>query len=244
MPGAVPAAPDLPAIPAAPTTIVLPTAPAAIDPLTAIPTPGADPMTAKQTTLAALLGGALAVLPSHPVAALPMPPRPLMALAVPTVPVAADPVKGTVDERLDKIEAQLRTITELLKGKKDSQGFPLSSDPGLVKDVKKLTDDLAQLKADIESGKKSTSLRPVAPAPAPAKNTFTTGKGIVRIQNEYPVEITIAINSVTYRVAPNTEQNVYVPVGDFTYQLLNSGANPTPVKGPIGIQEVVKLRIK
>ena len=117
------------------------------------------------------------------------------------MPVAADPVKGTVDERLDKIEAQLRTITELLKGKKDSQGFPLSSDPGLVKDVKKLTDDLAQLKADIESGKKSTSLRPVAPAPAPAKNTFTTGKGIVRIQNEYPVEITIAINSVTYRVA-------------------------------------------
>src|SRR6185312_10160780 len=244
MPGAAPAAPDLPAIPAAPTTIVLPTAPASIDPLTTIPTPGADPMTAKQTTMAALLGGALAVLPTHPAAALPMPPRPLTALAVPTVPVAADPVKGSVEERLTSIEKQLALITELLQGRKDSQGFYIPSDPGLLKSVKDLGDDVKRLKPAIEGGKKSTSLRPVAPAPAPAKNTFTAGKGIVRIQNGYPVEITIAINSVTYRVAPNTQQDVFVPVGDFTYQLLNSGANPTPVKGPIGEQELVKLRIK
>jgi hypothetical protein len=66
----------------------------------------------------------------------------------------------------------------------------------------------------------------------------------VKIINEYPVEIAMVINgaSPSYRVAPGTTLDVEVPAGDFTYQLLQSGAPAT--KSTIKDKETVKLRIK
>jgi hypothetical protein len=52
------------------------------------------------------------------------------------------------------------------------------------------------------------------------------------------------VNSTSFTVAPGTKLDIPVPVGEFTYQLLNAGANLTPTRSPVKEKEVVTLRIK
>lgn len=189
-------------------------------------------MILKQLSLAGVIGGALAFLPT-PAAALPLPPKPFNL----TTPVAADPVPKTVDEKIADLDKKVTDLIELVKGKRDAQGFPIPTDPGVVSEVKKLKNEIDDLKKQIEKMKESTSLKPTIPDPM-------AGKGTVRIENDYPVEITLVVNSSSYRVPANTKLDVTVPAGDFTYQLLNSGSNLAPVKSPIKEKEVVRLRIK
>ncbi|MDB5308771.1 MAG: hypothetical protein JWO38_2973 [Gemmataceae bacterium] len=199
-------------------------------PDTTATTPGDIPMNLKQSAIAAAIGGALAFAPATPAVAFPIP-------AKPTSPVAADPPKEkTVEERLKDIDTKLSRLTELMDGKKDRDGFPLPSDPGLLAEVRRLKDDVASLDKQLKEMKSSTSLRPAADP--------MTGKGTVRVVNDYPVEIRIAVNNTTYTVAPNTKLDIPVPVGEFSYQLLNAGANLTPTRSPIKEKEVVTLRIK
>ena len=190
-------------------------------------------MNLKHTAVAAVIGGALALMPATPAAAFPVPARPF----APAVPVAADPPKKTPEERLDDIEKKLTDLIELVKGKKDSQGFAIQSDPGVVAEVKRLKDEVAALKTQLEAMKGSTSLRPPVPDPM-------AGKGIVRVVNDYAVEITIVVNNNSYRVPPSTKLDITVPMGEFTYQLLNAGANLAATRSPIKEKEVVTLRIK
>ena len=201
-------------------------------------------MNLKQSAMASVIGGALAILSSSPASALPTP----IAIALPTLPVAADPAVKTTEEKLADAQKEIRRLAELLDGRKDTDGRPSPVDVGAVEEIKRLKDKLfvqgetiAALKTQIEEMKKSTSLKP-APAPAPA--AALTGKGTVRVINDYAVEIALVVNNSSYRVAPNMTVDIPVPVGDFTYQLLNSGSSLTPVKSPIAEKEVVKLRIK
>lgn len=224
---AVPAPPEVPMIPAAPTSVERP-----MPNTTSIPTPGVDPMMLKQLSLAGVIGGALAFLPA-PAAALPVPPKTLNL----TVPVVADPAPKTVDEKLADLDKKVTDLIEIVKGKRDAQGFPIPTDPGLASEVKKLKNEIDDLRKQLDDMKKSTSLKPAVP-------DAMAGKGTVRIENDYPVEISIVVNSNSYRVAANTKLDVTVPAGEFSYQLLNSGTNLAPVKSPIKEKEVVRLRIK
>ena len=193
-----------------------------------IPTPGVNPMTLKQLSMAAALGSALALAPSSPV-------------------FAADPAK-TSDEKLADANKEIKRLAELLDGRKDTDGTPSPVDVGAVKQIAKLKDDVFALKQQVAALenqllalKNSTSLKPAAAQPADPM----AGKGVVRIENDYPVEITIAINNaITYRVPANTKLDVTVAIGDFSYQLLNAGTNLAPVKSTIKEKEVVRLRIK
>ena len=211
-------------LPGVPTAIEGPLPPKPI--FNTIPTPGADPMLFKQASLAAAIGTALALAPATPV-------------------LAADPPE-TVDKKLAETQKDIKRLIELLEGRKDADGTPSPVDVGAVKDIKKLKDDVfalknrvAELETELDKLKKSTtSLKP------PAQPDPMTGKGVVRIENEYPVEITIVVNSMSYRVPANTKLDVTVAVGDFSYQLLNSGANLAPTKSPIKEKEIVRLRIK
>jgi hypothetical protein len=187
-----------------------------------------------------------------PIAAMPLPPKPITPLitapAVPAVPVradAADDVKSLKTD-LENTNRQLKRLTELLEGIKDQPSVP-----GALKKVSDLRDDyykleqrVAAIEKQLNDMKNSTSLKPpVGPAPG-AVTPGLTGRGTVRIINDYPIEVTILVNEKTYRVAPNTALDVPVSVGDFTYQLISSGTFLAPVKGPIGEKEVVRLRIK
>jgi hypothetical protein len=167
------------------------------------------------------------------------------------IPTAAIAAQGGKDEKTDiadlkkqvedankkltAIQADLKTIAEVLNGRKDEKGVTLTSDPGLVAQMKQLSDKLYELENELTK-LKSTSLRPPSVAAAP------TGKGTVRIVNEYPVRVSIVVNGTSYRVEPTKSLDVEVAAGEFTYQLLESGAAST--KSTIKEKETVTLRIK
>ncbi len=241
-----------PMFPAAPTAIERPLT-AKPQPLTAIPTPGVDPMNVNKTAMATVIGGALAMMTSTPAAALPLPYAPAIAVpAIPTSPVAADAASDLATFKADLVETnrkladankEIKRLAELLDGRKDAEGRPSPVDIGAVQDLVRLKDKIftqnekiTGLEKTIDDLKKSTTaLKPTAMA---------TGKGIVRVMNDYPVEITIVVNANSYRVAPNTTLDIPVPVGDFTYQLLSATTTLAPVKSPVAEKEVVKLRIR
>jgi hypothetical protein len=191
-----------------------------------VTTPGDNTMTSplKQTALAAVIGGALALTPAT------TPGLPL------TVGNLAAQEKKTPEQRLDDLERKMNRLIELLDGRRDKDGFPIPSDRGLLAEVKDLKDEVEKLKTQLNQLKNSTSLRPGTAADAMA------GKGTVRVVNEYPVEISIVVNQNSYRVAPNTKLDVTVPAGEFTYQLLQSGAPAT--RSTIKEKETVTLRIR
>ena len=137
------------------------------------------------------------------------------------------------------IQRDLKQLTELLNGRKDEKGFPIPTDPGLVTQMKSLTDKLNDLNKELDKLKTQTTLRPPNPPITPDPKA---GKGTVRIVNEYPVLISIVINGTSYRVEPTKSLDVDIPAGDFTYQLLQSGAATT--KSVIKEKETVTLRIK
>ncbi len=149
-------------------------------------------------------------------------------------------LKKQVDDanrKLTDIQSDIKQLTELLNGKKDEKGFPLPSDPGLVAEMKKLTDKLSELETELNKMKTQTALRPPTATPDPK-----AGKGTVRVVNEYPVRISIVVNGTSYRVEPTKSLDIEVPAGEFTYQLLESGAAST--KSVIKEKETVTLRIK
>lgn len=217
-------------------------------PNTAVPTPGDSTMVKFHHAAAvAVLGGALLTPPSQVGAAPPLP------IPVPA-PVRADDktdvaeLKRQLEEsnrKLGVITEQLRVLTELLNGRKDEKGFPLPSDPGIVAEMKALKDKLAAVEKELNAFKTQTALRPPAPTgtiPGAAVDPRIAPKGIVQVINEYPIQISMVVNGTSYRVAPSKSLDIEVPAGEFTYQLLESGAAPT--RSVIKDRETVKLRIK
>ena len=203
----------------------------------------------------AVIGGALLAPtnPTHAVApTIPITPIVPMLPTMPTVPVAADDksdaaaLKTALEEsnkKLATITEQLKVLTEVLNGKKDSDGIPLPL-PGLVAQVRDLKDKLASFEQELAKLKTQTVLRPTNPVPNPMQPIADNkaGKGIVRLVNEYPVRISIVVNGISHRIEPTRSLDVDVPVGEFSYQLLESGAAAT--KSVIKEKETVTLRIK
>jgi hypothetical protein len=193
--------------------------------------------------LAVIAGAMLTAEQAKSAALVPFPPY-----VPPTVPVRADDkvetekLKKELEEANKKIatlEKQVAKLTELLTGKKDELGIPLPSDPGAVAEIKRLNDQLKAMEKELNALKAQTSsLKPSVTPPAPEVKP----KGIVKVVNEYPVEISMVINEKSHRIAPNTKIEVEVPAGEFSYQLLQSGAAAT--RSVIKDKETVTLRIK
>lgn len=219
---------------------VFPVKPVAPD--TRATTPRDDTMLNLTTTAAfAVLGSAmLAVEKANPPT---LPPKAVtpMTTAVPLKADDADVTKLKTDlaaanRKIEDLEKQVKRLNELLTGKKDELGVLVDPKaPGAVDDVKALKDKIAAMQREIDSLKTQTALKPaVVPEVKP--------KGTVRVVNEYPVEISMVINDKSYRIAPGAKLDVDVSAGDFSYQLLQSGAAAT--KSVIKDKETVTLRIK
>jgi TolA-binding protein len=197
-----------------------------------------------RSVAAAVIGGMM-LAPAKPAAA--ASPTPVFPVpSTPVVPIQADDktevteLKKQVEDsnrKLAAIQKQLEQLTEVLTGKKDETGTPLTSDRdrGLVAQMRDLKDRLAQIEKDLAAYKTQTALKPTVETPKATKGT-------VRIVNEYPVQISIVVNGTSYRIAPSKTQDVDVPAGEFSYQLLESGGAVT--KSTIKDKETVTLRIK
>ncbi|AWM38617.1 hypothetical protein [Gemmata obscuriglobus] len=213
-------------------------APGATDPGASTPR-DATMLNLKHAAAAAILGGA--ILGAEPVRAAP-------AALVPAAQTPAADDKVSVEQlktdlkaasdRIKKLEEQVEKLEALVLGKKDPDGKRLTNslDRGAVADVVDLKDKINKLEKELSSLKTQTALKPAVETPE------VKPKGIVRVVNEYPVEITMLINDRTHRVAPSTKVDVEVPAGDFSYQLLQSGAAVT--RSVIKDKETVTLRIK
>jgi hypothetical protein len=191
------------------------------------PTPGDNTMTGlNKTVLAAVVGGALALTPTRAAA---QPPQP-----------TNEELKKQLEAanlKLDELKRDVKRLSEALEGRRDEKGYPLPSDPGLVAELKRLRDRVDDVERAMRS---STSLRPntVGPVVTPA----LTGRGTVRVVNEYATPVSIVVNSSNYRVEPNRTLDVDVPTGEFTYHLLAAGVAPT--RSVIKDKEVVTLRVR
>ena len=262
LPGAQPLPTPMPVLPPAPGAVVdrpkpkQPPFPATAKDVFPLPTPDVPPLTPiaptprdpamfkfKQAAALAILGGAMLTAEQAKLAAAqPAPPK--TKPDVPAIPVKADTVdtaklKTDLEEANRKIAALEKKVTqlnELLTGKKDETGVVIPTDPGAVEQIKQLTDKLAALEKELKAVKTQTSLKPAVTVPE------VKSMGVVKVINEYPVEISMVINNKSYRVAPNSVVDIKVPVGEFSYQLLQSGAPTT--KSVIGNNETVRLRIK
>ncbi|MBP3955219.1 hypothetical protein J8F10_07985 [Gemmata sp. G18] len=203
------------------------------------PTPRESAMlNLKQTAALAVLSGAM-LTAEQARSAVPLPP------IVPAVPVKAAEKTETeklrddlteANKKITALETSVKGLTELLKGKKDTDGTTiLPSDPGAVEEIKRLKNRIAELDNELKSLKTQTALKPaIVPEAKP--------RGIVKVVNEYPVEISMVINEKSHRILPNTKIDVEVPAGEFSYQLLQSGAAVT--RSVIKDKETVTLRIK
>lgn len=180
----------------------------------------------KQAATAAVIGGALAGAPLTPANAFPA-----------GLQGKTDPTHAELKRSIDALQTTVNRLVDHVEGKKDEGGFKLATDPGLVAEVKKLKDEIAALKTQLTTLQSSSLRPPSATTPDPM-----AGKGTVSVVNQYPVEISIVVNEKSYRVAPNAKQDITVTAGDFSYQLLQNGAQP--VKSTIKEKEVVTLRIK
>lgn len=195
------------------------------------------------TAAVAVLGGAMLAFEKANVPPSAVP-RPAIG-AAPAVPLKADEKTDAeklrtdlvaANKKIEDLEKQVKRLTELLSGKRDELGILVDPNaPGAAEEVKRLKDRVAALEKELTTLKTQTALKPaVVPEAKP--------KGTVKIVNEYPVEISMVINDKSYRVAPNTKLDVEIPAGDFTYQLLQSGAAAT--RSAIKEKETVTLRIK
>jgi hypothetical protein len=214
--------PDAPIAPTVKDVFAIPGR-AGTQPITQLTTPGGNRMDlSTQTVFAAVTGVALAFGPT---------PGPLAA-----APQDAAQLKKDLEETQKKLadaEKEIKRLAALVEGKRNSDGTPSVTDPGALEEIKRLKARVETLEAQVSAMKTSTSLRPP---------TAVTGKGTVRVVNDYPIEVSIVINERSYRVAPGTTLNVDIPAGEFTYQLLQTGATAT--RSTIKDKEVVTLRVK
>ncbi|MCE9563975.1 MAG: hypothetical protein K8U57_18185 [Planctomycetes bacterium] len=219
---------------------------------THVPTPGDNTMIPVSRAAAVAVLGGMLLAPTTPAQAVtPSVPFPTTAIK-PVVPIQADDksevteLKKQLEEsnrKLAMIQEQLKGITEALSGKKDDKGFTLESDRGIVAELKEFKNRLAQIEKDLANYKTQTSLRPANPVtPVNPIVDPKAGKGTIRVVNEYPVQISIVVNGMSYRIAPSKTLDVDVSAGEFSYQLLESGAALT--KSVIKEKETVTLRIK
>ena len=207
-------------------------------------TPGDPTVRILNESIAAAVIGGMLLAPATPAPAaqfsVPLPTKIDQATDIADLKKQAD----EANKKLADIQMDLKQLTELLNGRKDKDGFPIETSPGLLAELKKLTDRLARVEEDLGKMKGQTSLRPgTSPGTAPSGALDPrAGKGTVRVVNEYPVQISIVVNGTSYRVAPTRSLDVDVPAGEFSYQLLESGAAST--KSVIKEKETVTLRIK
>jgi|YNPMSStandDraft_1061717.scaffolds.fasta_scaffold14848_3 uncharacterized protein YukE len=153
-------------------------------------------------------------------------------------------LKKQLDEtnaRLAQMQQQIQQLSELLQGRSGNADRPATV--GLLEEMRALRHKLAEVEAELNKLRSQYSaLSPARPTtPSSTSTTPFSGKGLIRLVNDFPTEVTMVLNGITYRIPPRQTVDISVPAGEFSYQLLDAGG--TLVRKPIREQEMVVLRI-
>jgi hypothetical protein len=233
----------------APSFSAIPTTPAVLGDATVPPLP------LRQLAIAATAGLALTAAPETSMRARAADPA---LAAAPVNTAAMDELRKQVAD----LKAELKTVQDgqkasdtLLYGRTDSSN-PNDGMIRILKSIETKLSDLTlrmdQMEAKVSAlGKTTVGSSPVAgiptpmsppPVSSPSNPPMSSSRSVVRIVNEYPVEVSLLINAKSYRVPPNDVRNIDVTAGSYTYELLQSGAQP--VTSTIRDGETVTLRIR
>jgi hypothetical protein len=154
-----------------------------------------------------------------------------------------DTVLGKVNKETGKTEPGL--ITKLT----DFETRLKAIETNLAKiDVKRLEETLAKIDlklADLAKATTSTAMKPDVkekPEETGAPKQMPSPKSSIRIINEYPVPISMIINGTSHRIEPSQTKVVEITAGNYTYELLHAGSQPT--SATIKESDSVTLRIK
>jgi predicted RNase H-like nuclease (RuvC/YqgF family) len=141
-------------------------------------------------------------------------------LAAPAVGQTPEELKRTV-EKLEKVVKDLQDAKDGLKNENVREKVATidSKLDQLDQDIQTIKKDLRDLKRKVDSGS-STSLRP------DYDSTTVRGQGRVRLINDFPEEMSVRVNGLSYRLSPGQEKLVAVPPGEFTYQVLQIHRDP------------------
>ena len=198
--------------------------------VTASLSPGDAPMllSFRQVTGVAVLGTALLAVPGFA-----------------DEPKPTDTVKhedlAPIKRQVEDLRRDVKELREALEGKSDKG----SVTDGLLKTVRNLEATLNRLDQRLTGFETKLSDATRTAGSSPLAGGMTPGivtRSTVKIVNEYPVEISMLVNGVPYRVAPNSTREVSVTSGTFKYQLLTSGGGE--VSSPIKDAETVTLRVR
>lgn len=219
---AAPGGPVVPVVPATPT-----------------PAPGDTPMPVlptRQLVLSAMIGAALAAAPASPVAAQDKDER------------KTQPDLAAIQTTLEEIKKDVKSLQEFRKNTEDSvygkENSTALADQGLIRrlseiesQISKINETLRKIEASLRDPSRTTTsaFGPMLPGAA-------VGRGLVRIVNDYPTEMSMIVNGRSHRVPPGQSVTVDVPPGSFTYELLHAGSNPTTTTVKEG--ETMTLRIR
>jgi hypothetical protein len=209
-------------------------------------------ITSSSLTRAAVLGAWLLALPSTSAANdRPLPSRLTATSQTPgndnTQPAEKSELaalKKQLDEtntKLAQVQQQIQQLTELLQGRSGNAERPATT--GLLDDIRSLRNKLAEVEAELNKLRSQYSAFSPARPTAPSSTSLSpfAGKGLIRLVNDFPSEVTMVLNGITYRIPPRQTVDISVPAGEFSYQLLDAGG--TVVRKPIREQELVVLRI-
>lgn len=190
----------------------------------------------RQLVMSTVFGVALAVAPASPVAAQDEDKK------------KTQPDLATIKTQLDQIEKDVKDIqvyrkriNDELFGKEDARAL---ADMGLIRRITEIESKIDRINETLrainlklgDAGKSTMSaFGPMLPGAA-------VGRGLVRIVNDYPTEMSMIVNGRSHRVPPGQTVTVDVPPGSFTYELLHAGSNPTTTTVKEG--ETMTLRIR
>jgi len=137
------------------------------------------------------------------------------ALAAPAAGQTAEDIKK-LNDKLDKITKDLQDLKDGLKTdaiREKVTGVDGKMDQ-LDQDIQTIKKDLRDLKRKVDGGS-TTALRPEfdsATGRSPAR---------VRLINNFPYEVSVVLNNLSYRLASGEEKLLRIPAGSYSLELLN-----------------------
>ena len=158
----------------------------------------------------------------------------LAALLAATPTLADDTSKNT--DKPDPVQKQLNELKEMVAEakrdlKKDIKDLhsELNNNrtdfnthaQGSLRDIEGLKEEIARLKADLEALRKSSNAVNRQSGFAPSSTTAPPATGRVELYNAWPGEVSVVVNSRTYRLLPGERRLTDpLPTGTFTYEVL------------------------
>jgi hypothetical protein len=155
-------------------------------------------------------------------------------------------------EKLDKIDKIEKGQSDILQRITDMQNtlitlqsrvFALEQAAGnKEKDLRDLKRQIESLQSDMDSLRSQMGSTSFKPSPNASTSMFS-GMSTLRLVNDYPTEVMVNVNGVTYQVMPGEMRSIPIPAGTFTYRIIGSPQTPVDQVRNVAIGKMFQVRI-